>query len=134
MNAEELTEKFGMISNANRNGQMDLSNVTGKNTILIQIFALETWELVAQAKIDFFGINCYRSNVAKESPADSQRQEIGLNKSGKKEKFAYPNYPGIFCSNSESICRETTDWDWEIDPVAMRYLLRYMEDHCIICR
>ena len=24
---------------------------------------------------------------------------------------------------------ETTDWDWEIDPVAMRYLLRYMEDH-----
>jgi 6-phospho-beta-glucosidase len=24
---------------------------------------------------------------------------------------------------------ETTDWDWEIDPVAMRYMLRYVWDH-----
>ncbi len=24
---------------------------------------------------------------------------------------------------------EVTDWDWEIDPIAMRYMLRYMWDH-----
>ena len=29
-----------------------------------------------------------------------------MNKSGKKGEFVYPNYPGIFCSNSESICRD----------------------------
>lgn len=58
----------------------------------------------------------------------SDHQEIGLNKSGKKGEFVYPNYPGIFAQTVNPFV-ETTDWDWEIDPVAMRYLLRYMEDH-----
>ena len=85
-------------------------------------------ELVAKAKIDFFGINCYRSNVAKESPFDSKAQALGLNKTGEKGGFVYPNYPGIYAQTQNPYV-ETTDWDWEIDPVGMRYLMRYMDDH-----
>ncbi len=84
-------------------------------------------ELMAAGKIDYFGINCYRSNTAMDCPPEEQAQEIVLNKSGVKGNFTYPKFPGKFqlCANPYV---ETTDWDWEIDPVALRYLCRMMFD------
>ncbi|MPN03385.1 Aryl-phospho-beta-D-glucosidase BglC [bioreactor metagenome] len=85
-------------------------------------------ELIAKAKIDFFGVNCYRSNVAKDCPPDTAFTELQLNKDGVKGGFVYPQYPGLYAQAANPYVK-TTDWDWEIDPVAMRYLLRYMWDH-----
>ncbi|ERL11465.1 hypothetical protein HMPREF1248_0458 [Coriobacteriaceae bacterium BV3Ac1] len=48
-----------------------------------------------QAKIDFFAINCYRSDVGM-WPDPSYTQEIGLNKYGRKGKFVYTNRPGEY--------------------------------------
>lgn len=85
-------------------------------------------ELIKQAKIDYFALNCYRSNVAKHAPHDSKEVTLALNKSGHKGEFIYPNYPGLYALDANPYV-ETTDWDWEIDPVAMRYMLRYVWDH-----
>lgn len=51
-----------------------------------------------------------------------------MNKFGNKGDIQFPNYPGEFalCANPYV---EYTDWDWEIDPSAMRYSLRYLWDH-----
>lgn len=88
----------------------------------------EDEELLHRAKIDFIALNCYRSNVAKASPRNSAFQKQLLNKSGKKGEFVYPNFPGEYALAPNPYV-ETTDWDWEIDPEAMRYMLRYVWDH-----
>lgn len=85
-------------------------------------------ELIQQAEIDFIALNCYRSNVAKAADKDSEIKELQLNKSGKKGEFVYPVYPGIYALAPNPYV-QTNDWDWEIDPVAMRYMLRYINDH-----
>lgn len=85
-------------------------------------------ELIKAAKIDFFALNCYRSNVAKDCKTEDKARELQLNKYGIKGQFVYPKFPGIY-QLTENPFVETTDWDWEIDPVAMRYMLRYMWDH-----
>lgn len=85
-------------------------------------------ELIKEAKIDYFSLNCYRSNVAKDCKPDEEHLELQLNKNGVKGQFVYPKYPGIYqLAVNPNV--ETTDWDWEIDPVAMRYMLRYMWNH-----
>mgnify|MGYP000848517171 FL=1 len=85
-------------------------------------------ELIEKAKIDFFALNCYRSNVAKHSSIESNQRNLKLNKDGVKGNFVYPNHPGIFEQTNNPFI-ETTDWDWEIDPIAMRYMLRYIWNH-----
>lgn len=127
MNAEELTEKIWNDFNANREYNGFIKRYWKEYNIEPDIRPGDM-ELVAKAKIDFFGINCYRSNVAKESLFDSKAQALGLNKTGEKGGFVYPNYPGIYAQTQNPYV-ETTDWDWEIDPVGMRYLMRYMDDH-----
>ena len=82
-------------------------------------------ELIGQAKIDYFALNCYRSNVAKHCPKEESYLELALNKEGKKGQFVYPKFPGEYALAPNPYV-ETTDWDWEIDPVAMRYMLRYV--------
>lgn len=127
MNMEEFTEKvwndtyvFGTYSNFVR-------RYWAENNIDPDIRPGDM-ELIAKAKIDFFGINCYRSNVAKDCPPDTEFTELQLNKDGVKGGFVYPQYPGLYAQAANPYVK-TTDWDWEIDPVAMRYLLRYMWDH-----
>ncbi len=127
MNMEEFTEKiwndtyvFGTYSNFVR-------RYWTENDIDPDIRPGDM-ELIAKAKIDFFGINCYRSNVAKDCPPDTAFTELQLNKDGVKGGFVYPQYPGLYAQAANPYVK-TTDWDWEIDPVAMRYLLRYMWDH-----
>lgn len=127
MNAEELTEKFWL----------DLY-VHGKYNGFIQKYWKENdidpdirpgdMELIASAKIDFFALNCYRSNVAADCKPDEENVELQLNKEGIKGNFVYPKYPGIYQLTANPYVK-TTDWDWEIDPVALRYMLRYVHDH-----
>lgn len=85
-------------------------------------------ELIRQAKIDYFGLNCYRSNAARACSPDREAIPLQLNKEGKKGMFVYPKFPGEYqlCANPYV---KTTDWDWEIDPAALRVMLRYVYDH-----
>lgn len=127
MNAEELTEKIWDDLYAYREYNGFVKKYWAEHDIDPDIRPGDM-ELIAQAKIDFFALNCYRSNVAKEAKPGTQYQELGLNKSGVKGEFVYPNYPGEYALAANPYVK-TTDWDWEIDPVAMRYMLRYVNDH-----
>jgi 6-phospho-beta-glucosidase len=126
MNAEELTQKiwddtyyFGEYSNF-------VKKYWEENDIHPDIRPGDM-ELLKQAKIDFFAINCYRSDVGK-APDNSYLQEIGLNKYGRKGEFVYTNRPGEYALDRNPFV-ETNDWDWHIDGVSMRYTMRYMWDH-----
>ena len=62
------------------------------------------------------------------APDPSYTQEIGLNKTGVKGDFTYPNIAGEYALVRNPYV-EVTDWDWHIDGVCMRYALRYLWDH-----
>lgn len=127
MNAEEFTEKIwndvyflGDYSNF-------IKNYWKENDIDPDIRPGDM-ELIKSAKSDFIGLNCYRSQVAKECKKDEKFEELQLNKTGKKGEFVYPRYPGVYALDENPYCKRT-DWDWEIDPVCMRYSIRYLWDH-----
>ena len=127
MNAEELTEKIWNDLYVHR----EYSSFVKKYWQLHDVdpdIRPGDMELIQQAKIDFFALNCYRSNTAMDCPPDESYLELQLNKEGIKGQFVYPKFPGEYqlCANPYV---EVTDWDWEIDPIAMRYMLRYMWDH-----
>lgn len=127
MNAEELTEKIwnDLYVYGEYNGFV--KKYWAEHEIVPDIREGDM-DLIKAAKIDFFALNCYRSNVAKDCPPTEEFTELALNKSGQKGNFVYPKYPGLYALDSNPFV-ETTDWDWEIDPVAMRYMLRYVHDH-----
>ncbi len=127
MNAEELTEKiwndlyvYGEYSNF-------VKRYWAENGIDPNIQSGDM-ELIRQAKIDFIGVNCYRSNVARHAPIEAEYKKLELNASGKKGGYVFPTYPGVYALVANPYV-EKTDWDWEIDPIAMRYSLRYLWDH-----
>ncbi|MBR4609489.1 MAG: glycoside hydrolase family 1 protein, partial [Erysipelotrichaceae bacterium] len=126
MNAEELTQKVWDDLYAYREYSGFIKNYWAERGIdpLIQPGDMET---IAKAKIDFIAVNCYRSDVGM-WPDPSFVQEIGLNKYGRKGEFVYTNWPGEYALDRNPFV-ETTDWDWHIDGVSMRYALRYLWDH-----
>ncbi len=126
MNAEELTQKIWDDLYVYREYSTFVKNYWKENNIDPQIQEGDM-ELIAQAKIDFIAVNCYRSDMGK-APDNSYKQEIGLNKTGIKGDFVYPNFPGEYALDRNPYV-EVTDWDWHIDPVSMRYSLRYLWDH-----
>lgn len=126
MNAEELTQKIWDDLYCYREYSTFVKNYWKENNIDPQIQEGDM-ELIAQAKIDFIAVNCYRSDMGK-APDNSYKQEIGLNKTGTKGDFVYPNLPGEYALDRNPYV-EVTDWDWHIDPVSMRYSLRYLWDH-----
>ena len=126
MNAEELTQKIWDDLYVFREYSSFVKNYWKENDIDPDIRPGDM-ELIDQAKIDFIAVNCYRSDVGM-APDDSYKQEIGLNKSGIKGEFVYPNLPGEYALARNPYV-EVTDWDWHIDPVCMRYALRYLWDH-----
>lgn len=127
MNAEEFTEKIWNDTYFYGDYSPFIRKYWSENGIDPQIQDGDM-ELLRSAKIDFFGLNCYRSNVAKHAALDADSEDLALNFNGVKGEFVYPTYPGIYALAPNPYV-ETTDWDWEIDPVAMRYMLRYMWDH-----
>lgn len=126
MNAEEFTEKIWCDTYAYRTYSSFIRNYWAENNIDPDIQPGDM-ELLDKAKIDFIAVNCYRSDVGK-YPDPSYTQEIGLNATGEKGKFVYTNLPGEYALARNPYV-ETTDWDWHIDGVAMRYSLRYLWDH-----
>lgn len=127
MNAEELTEKMWLDFYAHKEYSPFILSYFKENGIDIDMREGDE-EVFETADIDFIALNCYRSNVAKDCPPDTEFQELKLNKSGVKGEFVYPKYPGLY-ELVENKYVDTTDWDWEIDPYAMRYMLRYVYDH-----
>jgi 6-phospho-beta-glucosidase len=126
MNAEELTEKIWMDTYVFGEYSTFVRNYWKENGITVDIQPGDM-ELIKSAKIDFIGLNCYRSDVGK-APDPSYVQEISLNKTGNKGELIYTNWPGEYALD-RNIYVETTDWDWHIDAVSMRYSLRYLWDH-----
>ncbi|MCF0105319.1 MAG: glycoside hydrolase family 1 protein [Holdemanella sp.] len=126
MNAEELTQKIWDDLYVYREYSTFVKNYWKENNIDPQIQEGDM-EIIAQAKIDFIAVNCYRSDMGS-APDDTYTQAIGLNKSGIKGDFTYPNLAGEYALGRNPFV-EVTDWDWHIDPVSMRYSLRYLWDH-----
>ena len=127
MNAEEFTEKIWNDLYVFRDYSPFVRNYWKEHDIDPDIRPGDM-ELIQQAKIDFIAVNCYRSNVGKDARPDESFRAQELNKSGEKGNFIYPVFPGEYALAANPYV-ETTDWDWEIDPVALRYSLRYLWDH-----
>ena len=126
MNAEELTQKIWNDTYVFGKYNTFIKNYWQAHEITPDIRE-EDLKLMERARIDFIAVNCYRSDVAKD-PDPSYVQLIGLNKSGIKGDFTYPNIPGEYALTRNPFV-EVTDWDWHIDGVCMRYSLRYLWDH-----
>lgn len=127
MNAEEFTEKIWNDTDVYGEYSEFLKNYWKNNDIDPGIEPGDE-ELMKSAKIDFIAVNCYRSNTAKWAPADMQEHSYDMNKTGEKGKLVFPVVPGQY-----QLCYNPfvpyTDWDWEIDPVSMRYVMRYLWNH-----
>lgn len=126
LNAEEFTEKIWNDFYAHRKYSNFIKQYWKENDIDPDIREGDQ-EIFDQAKIDFFGINCYRSNTAAEAKIDEPAQDYELNKYGIKGQLKFPVVPGVYKLVYNDYV-QYTDWDWEIDPVAMRYVLRNMWD------
>ncbi|MBE5911425.1 glycoside hydrolase family 1 protein [Pseudobutyrivibrio sp.] len=126
MNAEELTQKVWDDLYVFREYSGFIKKYWEENDIDPDIRPGDM-ELIEKAPIDFIAVNCYRSDVGK-APDPSYTQLIGLNKYGRKGEFVYPNLPGEYALDRNPYVA-TTDWDWHIDGVSMRYSLRYLWDH-----
>ena len=83
----------------------------------------EDWALLKSAKSDYLAINYYMSNTAKAPAPDAVRVSGATNLLGKKGHFKYQIEPGFF-EMTKNPNVETTEWDWEIDPVGLRFALR----------
>ncbi len=127
MNAEEFTEKIWCDTYAYGDYSQFVRNFW-KNHDIDPDIRPGDMELLKAAKIDFFGVNCYRSNTAKFAPHDAQEQAYLLNASGVKGNLKFPVVPGRYALTANPYV-EYTDWDWEIDPSSMRYAMRYLWDH-----
>lgn len=124
LNAEEFTEKIWNDFYVHQKYSNFIINYWKENNINPDIRP-EDQELFNQAKIDYFGVNCYRSNTAAEAKVDEKPQAYELNKLGIKGNLKFPVVPGEYKLVYNDYV-QYTDWDWEIDPVAMRYVLRDM--------
>lgn len=79
-------------------------------------------ELLKAGKPDFMGLNYYKTNTYEQNPLDGVGAGA-MNTTGKKGSTPDMGIPGIF-KTSKNPNLETTDWDWEIDPVGLRIALR----------
>ncbi|GAB6110218.1 glycoside hydrolase family 1 protein [Fusibacter bizertensis] len=127
MNAEEMTEKMWNDLYVHRKYNTFIRRYWEENNIDPDI-RVGDMELIEKAKIDFISLNCYRSNTAKYCAEDTEEVPYQLNKSGVKGNLTFPKVPGMYQLVVNPYV-ETNDWDWEIDPVAMRYMLRYVWNH-----
>ncbi len=127
MNAEELTEKIWNDTYYYGEYSGFVKKYWEEHDIHPDIRP-DDIELMKKAKIDYIAVNCYRSNVAYDAKPCEERKEYELNKYGIKGELQFPYYPGEFAMDYNQYV-EYTDWDWEIDPTALRYSLRYLWDH-----
>lgn len=127
LNADEVTQKMWLdlwVHGEYSNFQMRYMHDHGTPPEML----LGDTELLASAPVDFIAINNYRSNVAAYCGLDDQSREIGLNKDGVPGQFVYPKHPGVFQQTANPYLK-MTDWDWEIDPMGLRFSLRDVHNH-----
>ncbi|MBR7796120.1 family 1 glycosylhydrolase [Agaribacter marinus] len=82
---------------------------------------------IKTAKPDFIGINYYQSRVVKFVPKDTAEKELKLNYDGEADETQFENIPGLY-EGAANPYTNKTQWDWEIDPVGLRYLLNDIYD------
>ena len=122
LNAEELSQKQWLDLYVFGDYNPFMKRYFEENDIDIDIRPGDM-ELIKKAKIDFIAVNCYRSNVAKHCDITEEEAQMIPNREGVKGNFKYPKIPGLY-----QLCRNpyvpTSDWDWDIDPICLRYALR----------
>ena len=79
--------------------------------------------LMQEAKVDFMGVNYYQTCVCEYNPVDGVGMSTTMNNSGKKGTTEVSGIPGLY-KNPKNPYLPTTDWDWTIDPVGLRYACR----------
>ena len=77
----------------------------------------------AASKIDFMGVNYYQTSVCEYNPIDGVTPYGTFNTTGVKGSGQVTGQPGLF-KNPSNPYLKTTDWDWTIDPMGLRYALR----------
>ena len=77
----------------------------------------------AAEKIDFMGVNYYQTAVCEYNPIDGVTPYGIFNTTGIKGSGQVTGQPGLF-KNPSNPYLKTTDWDWTIDPMGLRYALR----------
>ncbi|MBT2217081.1 glycoside hydrolase family 1 protein [Virgibacillus dakarensis] len=81
-------------------------------------------ELLKAGKPDFIGVNYYQTATFTASPLGEQFSASNKeNHDGKKGNFVESGNAGLF-KRKRNAALETTNWDWEIDPVGLRIGLR----------
>ncbi|WP_147804688.1 glycoside hydrolase family 1 protein [Alkalicoccus halolimnae] len=83
-------------------------------------------ELLQEGKPDFMGINYYQTTTVEANPLDGVG-EGKMNTSGKKGTSSDSGVPGLF-KTTRNPNLQTTNWDWEIDPVGLRIGMRRIKN------
>lgn len=77
----------------------------------------------AASKVDFMGVNYYQTTVCEYNPIDGVTPYATMNTTGVKGSTQITGEPGLF-KNPPNNYLETTDWDWTIDAMGLRYACR----------
>lgn len=77
----------------------------------------------AAQEINFMGVNYYQSCVCEYNPIDGVGPYGVTNTTGKKGSSQVTGVPGLY-KNPQNPNLKTTDWDWTIDPMGLKYLCR----------
>ena len=77
----------------------------------------------AAAKVDFMGVNYYQTSSVEYNPVDGVDGMGKMNTTGKKGTSEISGVAGMY-RNPKNQNLPTTDWDWTIDPMGLRYACR----------
>ncbi|MFR6593587.1 glycoside hydrolase family 1 protein [Catenibacterium sp.] len=77
----------------------------------------------AASKVDFMGVNYYKTCSIEYNPLDGIDSLGGENNTGKKGTAEMEGVPGMYKVPANKNL-PTTDWDWTIDPMGLRFACR----------
>ena len=77
----------------------------------------------AASKVDFMGVNYYKTCSIEYNPLDGIDSLGGENNTGKKGSAEMEGVPGMYKVPANKNL-PTTDWDWTIDPMGLRFACR----------
>ena len=92
---------------------------------IVPVFYEDDAEILKAAakEISFMGVNYYQSCVCEYNPLDGVTPYGTMNTTGIKGSGQITGIPGVY-KNPQNKFLKTTDWDWTIDPVGLKYLCR----------
>ncbi len=77
----------------------------------------------AASLVDFMGVNYYQSCVVEYNSLDGVTMNFKMNTTGEKGTTKVQGIPGLYKKPQNDFLL-TTDWDWTIDPMGLRYCCR----------